>query len=493
MSEKSKLSSSFRDPSGFVFEKDGDLYRQVNSAYKENYERLMTSGLYAKLSEDRLMVRHEEASLEFETVNGDSESRDDTLRYKVIRPERIPFISYPYEWCFSQLKDAALLTLSIEKAALAHGMSLKDASAYNVQFLKGKPIFIDTLSFEPYEEGQPWVAYKQFCQHFLAPLSLMANRDSRMNQLMSTNIDGIPLDLAANLLPRSTWLNFGLAVHIHIHAKSQQKYSKEKVSEAVSEGKMSKAALSAFLDNLESLVKSLKLKNQETFWKNYYQEHNYTDTAFKAKQSLVKEFIENSSPKLVFDLGANTGIFSRITAESGALTISTDLDSQAVEANYLKAKEKKEPNILPLILDLSAPSPAIGWNNKERMSFTERGPADLLLALAVIHHLALGNNVPLESIAQFFASLGRNLIIEFVPKSDSQVEEMLSLREDVFEDYHQDEFERAFSECFVIERRLPVAQSERTLYLMRHKEEAKLELADPIDSIDVGTGRSSRL
>lgn len=465
---KQTLPSSFRDPSGFIFIEDGVLLRQINQSYRSDYERLLESGLYQTLTTDKLLLPHEEVSrtgfVPSSTKSGAATA--EIAAYKIVRPERVPFISYPYEWCFSQLKDAALLTLAIQKTALEHGMTLKDASAFNVQFLRGKPILIDTLSFEAYEEGLPWVAYKQFCQHFLAPLAIMAHGDLRMHKLSQSFIDGIPLDLAANLLPRTTLFDIGLLTHIHMQSKFQQKYSKQEASATITERKLSKTALLGIIESVESAVKGLRLKGQDSFWRNYYQEHNYSDAAFQAKKQAVEAYLAAVSPKTVWDLGANTGMFSRLASTKNIFTLSTDMDALVVEANYQKAKEDGDQYLLPLVVDLSAPAPAIGWANSERMSYSERGPADTALALALIHHLAIGNNVPLASVADYMGKLTKTLIIEFVPKEDSQVKELLKMREDVFPDYNQTGFERAFETRFVIKQKSRLGDSERTLYLM---------------------------
>ena len=226
MKNNQKLPASFRDPSGFLFFQEDILYRQVNLVYQENFNRLVESGLYDHLVNSGKLISHKETELpppEPETA------------YKVIQPEQLSFISYPYEWSFSQLKDAALLTLDIQKRALQHGMTLKDSSAYNIQFPPedAKPVLIDTLSFEVYQEGSPWVAYRQFCQHFLAPLALMCFTDERLSQLLRVYIDGISLDLAGSLLPRRTKFNFGLLTHIHLHAAAQKRYAAEDVGKAV--------------------------------------------------------------------------------------------------------------------------------------------------------------------------------------------------------------------------------------------------------------------
>jgi len=458
MLNSGQLSASFRDPNGFLFTEDGILYRQINRAYANDYARLMDSGLYGKLVKAGLLIPH---------VESDQLPARSDAAYKVIQPERVPFISYPYEWSFSQLKDAALATLSIQKRSLKLEMSLKDASAYNIQFVCGKATLIDTLSFEIYKEGQPWVAYRQFCQHFLAPLALMAYRDVRLSQLLRVYIDGLPLDLASNLLPVRTKLNFGLLTHIHIHASAQKRYS-SKVVKPRSSG-MSRQALTGLIESLESTIKKLFWKPAGTEWGDYYEDTNYTDGAFEHKKQLVHDWALEKNPRFIWDMGGNTGVFSREAAAAGAFTVSFDIDPAAVEQNYRTVKINKEQNILPLVLDLTNPSPALGWDHSERDSFGARGPADMALALAVIHHLAISNNVPLPQLANFFAARCKWLVIEFVPKSDSQVQKLLASREDIFPEYTRAGFENAFSACFTIQRAESMQDSERTLYLMESR------------------------
>ncbi len=463
MANSDKISASFRDPSGFLFRREGILYRQVNQSYQANYERLMELGLYEKLVNSGALIRHQEVELKPES-SGVPETA--AAAYKIIQPELIPFISYPYEWSFSQLKAAALLTLKVQKAALDHGMSLKDASAYNIQFIGYKPVLIDTLSFETYLEGQPWVAYRQFCQHFLAPLALMSMRDVRLNQLLRIYIDGVPLDLASKMLPAKTRLNFSIATHIHLHASAQQRYADKAVKKETLSGKMSKISFLGLLDSLETLTRNLAWKPAGTEWGSYYKETNYSEKSLEHKRQIVKDFLDSVHPEKVWDLGANTGLFSRLACDQGALTVAFDIDPAAVDLNYQEAARKKDTHILPLVLDLTNPSPSLGWRNKERMSLMERGPADAVMALALIHHLAISNNVPLESLSDFFASIAPWLIIEFVPKTDTQVERLLSTRADIFPDYDQKGFEQAFRKNFVIRELMPVQDLERLLYLM---------------------------
>lgn len=452
------LPSSFRDPSGFVFEAEGQLYRQVNRIYQEDYEHLMRSGLYERLVEQKLLIPH---------VQVDVPPIHPQLAYQVIAPERVPFISYPYEWSFGQLKDAALTTLRVQEIALRHGMILKDASAYNIQFYQGRPVLIDTLSFTRYRSGQPWIAYHQFCQHFLAPLALMAKVDVRLGQLLRLYLDGVPLSLASRLLPWASKWKPGLLVHLILHARVEQLAAHQSQKQRPSTASLSTETLQGLVQSLKKTIQDLKWQPKDTPWVDYYEMTNYSPQAFTAKKEIVKAWIEQLRPKIVWDLGANTGEFSRIAAEAGIFTVAFDIDPGAVEKNYRAVRALHQTNLLPLWVDLTNPSPALGWNHAERLSFLERGPAEMTLALALIHHLAIGNNVPFVRLAEFLArTTSRWLIVEFVPKSDSQVQKLLAIREDVFGEYHQTAFEEVFQSFFHIQQRQSLPTSDRTLYLL---------------------------
>ena len=456
--DKLKIASSFRDSSGFLFLSESNLYRQVNFLYKEHYDHLMNSGLFSLLEEKNLLIPHKEIK------HGEVYSLG---AYKIVQPDIIPFISYPYEWCFSQLKDAALTTLQIQKHALEFGMILKDASAYNIQFLNGKPILIDTLSFEVYKEGLPWIAYKQFCQHFLAPLALMSYCNVHLGKLMQIYIDGIPLDLASSLLPYRLIFKISLYAHIHLQAKMQRILKKQ--TRDLRTYHLSKKGLIALIDNLESIVLSLNWKAKNTEWADYYEETNYSSEAFKDKREIIKSFISKIAPAKLWDMGANNGVFSRIASGMGIETVGFDIDPAAVEKNYIEMKKNQERNILPLILDVTNPSPAIGWANEERYSLKERGPADAIFALAMIHHLVITNNIPFSHIAEFFNKISSYLIIEFIPKEDSQVQKMLVSSIKIFPDYTLKEFELVFKKYFSILDVKPIKDSKRILYLMKRR------------------------
>lgn len=461
MAAQQREGASFRDPSGFVYREDGKLLRQVNVIYKKDYDLLMSSGLYGELVSEGLLIEHVE--VESKAIDG---------AYKVLEPTLVPFVSYPYEWSFSQLKDAALATLRIHSIALSHGMGLKDASAYNIQFVDGKPLLIDTLSFEAYETGRPWVAYKQFCQHFLAPLVLMAQRDVRLSQLLRVYIDGVPLDLASNLLGAASKVKPSTAMHIHLHARSQSKHAalgSEKPVESTRQ--LSIQGMKALIASLESAVQAQKWhpKSLNTTWGDYYDEHSYTKAGFESKKTVVGGFLAKAKPKSVWDLGGNSGVFSRVATARGIQTMCFDDDVVAIEYNYLELKKTGESKLLPLVVDLTNPSSSMGWAHSERKSLAERGPADTVMALALIHHLAIANNLPLTDVADYFARLGKHLIIEFVPKGDSMVKRLLASREDIFPSYTEVGFEAAFKTRFSILDKQKVVGSKRILYLMRAK------------------------
>jgi ribosomal protein L11 methylase PrmA len=453
--------ASFRDPSGFVFRHNGTLYRQINSKYKDDYEHLRSSGLYDKLVSQGLMLAHDEVE------NFPIEKTKDA--WKIIEPEPLKFVSYPYEWSILHFRGAALTTLRIAKLAMEYGMILKDASAYNMQFHKGRWCLIDTLSFERYNEGKPWVAYKQFCQHFLSPLALLAYGDQRLGLLSRVFIDGIPLDIASKLLPFRTNLRFGLLTHIHLHSRSQKQYADRAVREDINRKFFTKQSMKKLVESLRQTVKSINVDIGKTEWENYYEITNYSRESFETKKGVVDSFIDLVKPDNVWDLGANTGEFSRIASEKGIFTVAFDIDPGAVVKNYLQVRKDRDENLIPLIVDLTNPSPNLGWAHQERQSLIERGPVDLALALALVHHLAISNNVPLEKIASFFKSICKHLIIEFIPKSDSQVSRLLQTRRDIFVDYHKDGFEKAFERYFEIKNQQSIVDSERIIYLMKVK------------------------
>jgi ribosomal protein L11 methylase PrmA len=448
---------SYRDPSGYVFRRDGVVYRAITASYADEWESLRRSGLYDRLAERGWLVPVEVVPVEL---------ADDPDCVSVIRPEPIDFVSYPYEWTFGQLQDAALLTIDVHEVALREGFVLKDATAYNVQYQRGRPMLIDSLSFERAVEGAPWVAYRQFCEQFLGPLALMAYRDIRVGLWLRDFLDGIPLDLASSLLPRRTLLRLGMLTHVHLHARAQRRYADRPTGDGAGEGsgpRISTTRHLALLESLRAAIHKLAWKPAGTEWADYDDQTSYDDAATRAKEGLVGRFVRDTGASTVWDLGSNTGRYSRIATDQGCAVVAFDIDPAAAERHYRRIKADGRTDVLPLVMDLANPSPGLGWAHAERRSLADRADADTLLALALIHHLVIGRNVPMAFLADFLAELAPNLVIEFVPKADPMVRHMLATRRDVFADYHLDGFRSAFARRWRIEEEAPIEGTARVL------------------------------
>jgi SAM-dependent methyltransferase len=451
---------SFRDPSGFVFSRDGTLLRQVNKSFAAEWDDLVASGLLANLQQRGFLIGHEPAPIAAAAVPDRA--------HAVIQPERVDFVSYPYEWSFGMLRDGALLTLDAQSVANEQGFTLRDATAFNVQFHHGRPILIDTLSFGRAEAGAPWIAYRQFCEQFLAPLALMAHRDVRLGLMLRDFIDGIPLDLASRLLPGRTRWNLGLGPHIHAHAGAQARFADGGTEAAAVTRKTSVSPLKqrALIDSLQRTIRKLDWTPAGTEWADYAENTSYGEDAAAVKDDVVRRFLADAGGDVVWDIGANTGRFSRIAAELGRRVVAWDVDPAATERHYRLNRRDGTEGILPLVLDLANPSPALGWAGEERRSLEQRSNADVVLALALVHHLAIGRNVPLDRIAAYLARLAPGLVIEFVPKEDSMVRKLLATREDVFPAYTIDGFRDSFGSLFEIAEQAPITGTARVLFRM---------------------------
>lgn len=459
--------ASYRDPAGFVFRRDGVVLRQIAPSFAEDWEAFVASGLLDRLVEAGMLVAHEEVDVGLAA---------EPPAHRVIRPQPLDFVSYPYEWSFSQLKDAALLTLRAQEMAAEAGMSLRDASAYNVQLVRGRPLLIDSLSFERATPGAPWIAYRQFCEHFLAPLALMARVDIRLGSLLRDHLEGVPLDLAARLLPRRTRLSLGLGPHIHLHARAQRRHAADAARDPVpgpsAAGRgptLSASRQRALIESLRSTLEGLRWRAVGTEWADYAEHTGYADAATRAKEAAVSSALAAIGGDRAWDLGANTGRYSRIAADLGYGVVAFDVDPAAVERAWLALRAAGDGRILPLLGDLADPSPALGWANVERRSLLERARADVTLALALVHHLAIGRNVPLKMIAELLARLAAHAIVEFVPREDPMVRRLLASRRDVFEDYGEDGFRAAFEARFEVVAVTPIEGSPRSVWHFRRR------------------------
>jgi len=451
--------ASFRDPSGYMFHDGDTLRRVINPIYFPQYKKLTESGFFATLIKKGLLIGHEETSV-----------TDDKI---IITPEPVPFITNPYEWSFEQYRHAALHTLMIQKYALSKGFILKDASAYNVTFHKGKPVFIDTLSFDFYEENTPWRAYKQFITHFFGPLILAKYHGTDVFKMMQTHIDGIPVKMIASMLPSKTKLSSTLYTNIHLLAKMESKHSEDYKAET-KVAKLSKKAQNNILESLFNYIKNLEL-NEATEWGDYYSKTNYEAAAFEGKKKLIRSWVEPLKAQRLIDVGGNDGTFVRTIIDLVPHVIATDIDANAVDHNYKQIKENNETNMLGFVCDVLQPAPGIGFNNTERSSLIERlkeYAPDVTMALALIHHITLSGNVPFEKSAEFFAKFSDRLIIEFPKREDSWVESLLVRKREFinhFDFYNEANFETGYLQYFTLEKKEVVPGTKRVLYLFQKK------------------------
>jgi ribosomal protein L11 methylase PrmA len=447
--------SSYRDPSGFLFYKDGTLYRQVNKSFAADFELFNSSGLYNELAAKELIVRH---AVIQENLTQSAEW------HTTIQPEFIPFISYPYEWCFDMLKEGALLTLEANRAAIQKGMILKDASAYNVQWHQGRMRFIDSLSFEKYDETKPWIAYRQFCEQFLAPLALMHFLKLPLHPLFMAWPEGIPVHIASKMLPFKSKLHLHSFLNLHLQSSVSSGNSSQKKPASFTRNKMLN-----LLRSLEEAVRHYQLSMPTGVWSGYYLEARERADYVDRKKEIIESWLSHHNFKTAIDIGANEGIFSFILSNKAIETVSADFDHYSVNRLLSEVKLKDVKNILPLCMDFSNPSSATGVNNEEHASFLSRTDFDLALGLAVIHHLAIGKNIPFDKIAKLFHQAGNTIFIEFVPKTDEKIQLMLQQKKDVYSWYNEESFVQAFQQLFETERRELIGNSGRILYRMKRR------------------------
>ena len=452
---------SFRDPSGRVYFQDGRIFRTVMPPAVDDFDFVEASGLIEKLEQEHRIVSSRQ--VEAETLGQAAEGASYVLEHALV-----PFISYPYEWPFPALKAAALAHLDIHLAALDHGVTLSDASAYNVQFEGPRPVFIDRLSFKRYESGEFWLGHRQFCEQFLNPLLLRSVLGVSHNAWYRGSQEGITTEDMSRLLPWSRKLSWNTLTHIVLPSAVQKRTTKEKVAEEVKTYKKHKlplASMQRMLIQLRSWVDRLQPADTgATIWGDYARSHSYSSEEAERKRRFVMKFVESAGPKSVWDLGCNTGDYSAAALEAGAeRVIGFDFDQIALELAFARAREE-QLNFLPLYFDAANPSPNQGWGEAERKGFQARSSADGLLALAFTHHLAIGRNVPLPELLSWLTGLAPQGVIEFVPKSDPMVQHMLRLREDIFRDYTEEHFVSCVESVAEIVESDVVSKSGRRLF-----------------------------
>lgn len=453
-----KETFSYKDPSAFVIKKADGIHRYITEDYKDEYDQLMDSGLYENLIVKGLMISHKEEL--------SSRVIDENI-YKTLFPEQINFISYPFEWSFSQWKDMIITYISVNELALQHGMILKDATPYNFTFYNGKCILIDTSSFDNYAEGKPWFAYRQFCEEMLAPFALMYYKTPVWAKLYGTMLSGLPLSFVSKHLPAKSYLNATCLLHIHMHSKFQKGKNDTTSTINNTTNNINKEKLAYLLKNIKkNVINWNHTTSAESIWNNYYEKGIEEKAYLIDKQRVVEGWLRNIQPNTTIDLGANTGLFSFIASSHSKKVISVEFDRECVDLIYRETQKRKVANMVSIVADLVEPSPGLGWANKEKSSLLNRLHGDMVMALALIHHICITKNVPLEFIADLFSNVtSKYVIVEFIPKTDSKVQLLLSRRKDIFKNYSEENFVKAFQKHFFLLEEHQCEKSERKLFL----------------------------
>ena len=455
---------SFRDRTARVFYHHGRIFRGLTKPAFDEWKALSATRFFQRFQTEGTLVHTEERDLRSVPLSSGHPHWTALLEH-----EAIPFVSYPYEWSFEMLKDAALLQLDLVLAALDEGMSLKDASSYNVQWKGASPVFVDLASFYRRPDGEPWVGYRQFCQLFLYPLLLQAYRGVPFQPWLRGSLDGIDAEVCLGMLSARDYLRPGVLAHVVLQAKAQRAYAAttRNVKADLRAAGFDSRLIKANAARLRTLVAGLTWKPRPSTWSDYIQCGHYEPVDAEQKREFVRAATGTGERPLAWDLGCNVGVFSRIAAERTRYVVAMDADHVAVDRLYQALRNEGSGSILPLVVNLTDPSPELGWRNLERKRLLERGRPDLVLALALIHHVVIGGNIPMAECLDWLRSLGADLIIEFVTREDPMVQTLLRNKEDHYADYHQEIFDREIGARYTIARRQPLASGTRIMYYAR--------------------------
>ena len=453
---------SFRDRRGKIFYWNGEIIRALSRRAVEEWQALAATRFFPRLMKTGKVVKTE--LLDAKGLEGSFSEAGEWAGF--LSHEAIPFISYPYEWSFQMLKDAALLQLELIEAALGENMILKDASSFNLQWQGSQPVFIDIPSFERLSPGEPWVGYRQFCQLFLYPLLLQSYKNIPFQPWLRGSIDGISSQDCSQLMSWKDLFRKGVLTHVYLQSRLQSRYggSDTDARRVLKTAGFNRDLIAANVRRMTQTVSALNWKDTRSEWSDYTSNNTYSEEDHQAKADFVRNTVQSRRWKLVWDLGCNTGVFSRICAENSDYVVAMDQDPAAVEIFYQGLKKEGSRSILPLVMNFTDPSPDLGWRCLERKTITGRGQPELTLCLALIHHIVIGSNVPAGEFVEWLAELQSSLVIEFVTKDDPMVQVLLRNKEDQYQDYGLDSFERSLGSCFEIERRLDLPSSTRVLY-----------------------------
>lgn len=455
--------SSFRDPAGVVLSSGGRIFRTVEACALDDFGSLSASGLLQALpSTGKLVECHQ---IDASEVPSELRSRLPEANRLFLEHPRLPFISYPYEWPFALLRRAALHHIDLQLELLSSNFTLCDASAYNVQFIGTRPIFIDVLSIRPYKAGSYWTGYRQFCEQFLNPLLLTAKLGVPFQPWYRGHAEGVPVAEMAQLLPTRSHLSPRLHLHVLMHARMAKAADiRLPTNISVTSRPMTKAALVWLLNNMRACVAGLAIRNTESTWSDYAQQAPYSMEAAELKHAFVAAYAAEVRPDMVVDLGCNSGDYAATALAAGARrAVGTDLDLNALD-EAVKAADARSLDFLPLVVDVLDPSPGQGWAGRERQSFQERLNAQGILALALLHHMVIGRNVPLSQAVDWLVALAPTGVIEFVPRTDPMVHGMLAARSDPFEAYTEEHFRYLLARRAVVVRSQRISETGRTVF-----------------------------
>ena len=451
---------SFRDPDGYIVRCGDRLFRIILPAAVQGWRQFVSSGLAEELQSAGLLIPTRE--LEPKSLDADFPVPSGAV---VLEHERIPFVSYPYEWTFEMLRDAALLQLRIMDRVLRYKWILKDATAYNVQFRGAMPVFIDVLSLEAWRQGEPWAGYNQFCRMMLYPLMLEAYKQVPFQPWLRSELEGIDPVVFGHMFRGLERLRPGVLTHVTAQAYLQRKFAtaEHSVRRQIKSAGMTTEMIARNVQRLRKLVQEFRPPRQETAWSDYSRTH-YTGEALARKEAFVSQCIAERHFNLIWDLGCNDGRFSRLVAPAAKTVVAMDSDGASIDHFYGELREEAGTNILPLLMNVANPSPAQGWAGRERVSFVERGKPDLTLALALVHHLRITANVPVAALIEWLAEITRELVIEFISKDDPMVSRLLLNKDDTYTDYTRENFERCLGQSFQIQSRAELPGGTRFLY-----------------------------
>jgi SAM-dependent methyltransferase len=459
-------SASFRDPSARVFRHNGTVYRALGTRALADWNALSAAPFWRRFVDDGRLVgttRDDGALSHIPEADGHWVG--------ALRHDSIPVISYPYEWPFGMLQDAALLQLDLLLAALTDGFVLKDGTPYNVQWVGSRPVFIDIASITTLAPGSPWEGYRQFCELCLYPLMLQAYKDIEFHPWLRGRLDGIPPAQIRPLFSFTELRKPGVLTHVVLQAAMDRRSAgaTRNVKQELRQAGFNKDLVAANVRRLRTVVSRLTWRKTTSMWSEYTSTHSYDSGTLDAKTTFVRDAVRDQPRGVVWDLGSNTGTFARLAAEHAKYVVAVDADHLSVERLYQLLKREGPANVLPLVGNIADPAPGLGWLGRERLPLPARSQPSLVLCLALVHHVALSANVPLGEFIGWLATLGADVVIEFVSKADAMSQQLLRNKEDVFADYEQASFERHLERWFVVARREVLSGGTRTLYYARHR------------------------